>query len=75
MMDKRQVCDLALHALADTESMKPCEVMAEHEHSWCATHCRPEYTAAQAHCWRQYLETDYARKWANAVTEGTDDTV
>lgn len=55
-MDKRQVCDLALQALADTESMVPCEAMAEEHNGWCEKNCKPEYNAAQPDCWRRYLE-------------------
>ena len=69
MMDKRQVLDMALLALQETQSMRPCEVMAGEALSWCERNCRPEYPAAMAECWRHYLETEYARKWAEAIND------
>lgn len=71
-MDKRQVCDLALQALEDTESMRPCEAMAEDPGGWCEKHCRPEYPAARKECWREFLEKEYVRKWAEVVKQGAD---
>jgi len=69
MVDQKQVLDLALLALQETQSMRPCEVMAGETLSWCERNCRPEYPAAMAECWRHYLETEYARKWAEAIND------
>lgn len=64
-MDKRKVCDLALQALAETETCVPCAAMAEDHTGWCEKNCKPAYRAAQAGCWRRYLE----RKAENEVKE------
>ena len=45
---------------------------AEDPGGWCEKHCRPEYPAARKECWREFLEKEYAREWAEAVKQSAD---